>query len=82
MNNQSRTGLPKRQIEKLRDQVSPFKSMNVKPLSNRSVSQVIEDITKARLTGRKQEPEMNFDELDSIQRDIMQRSETPNLVIG
>ena len=25
---------------------------------------------------------MNFDELDSIQRDIMQRSETPNLVIG
>ena len=56
--------------------------MNVKPLSNRSVSQVIEDITKARLTGRKQEPEMNFDELDSIQRDIMQRSETPNIAIG
>ena len=57
--------------------------MHVKPLNtNRSVTQVIEDITLARLTGRKNEPEMQFDELDSIQRELNQRSETPNLIIG
>ena len=56
--------------------------MNTRPLaSNRSVTQVIEDITLARLTGRKQEPEMKFDELDSIQRDIISKSEAPSLII-
>ena len=57
--------------------------MNTRPLaSNRSVTQVIEDITLARLTGRKYEPEMKFDELDSIQKDIISKSEAPSLIIG
>ena len=84
MNNKNRAGLPRRQIDQnVRDQISPFKSMNTRPLaSNRSVTQVIEDITLARLTGRKYEPEMKFDELDSIQRDIISKSEAPSLIIG
>ena len=35
-------------------------------LSNRSVSQVIEDISLSRMTGRKHEPEVAFDEINMM----------------
>ena len=43
-------------------------------LSNRSVSQVLEDISLSRLTGRKQEPEVIFDEINYMQKEILRKS--------